>query len=145
MAVARTEVSYGSDKHGLVCGYLFLPGQAPTHIEGDAALEWLASQKNAASSAFVWLHFSLSNAGAERWLRQSLHLAEAFYESLHEGVGSTRLELEDDSLVAVIHDALFNVSFDSANISTVILCMQPRLVVSARLRPLRSVDRCARP
>src|SRR5262249_45571266 len=41
----------------------------------------------------------------------------------------------------VIHDVLFNTSFESANISTVTLCMDPRLVISARLRPLRSVDR----
>jgi zinc transporter len=43
--------------------------------------------------------------------------------------------------VAVIHDVLFNTEFDSANISTVTVCMEPRLVISARLRPLRSVDR----
>jgi zinc transporter len=40
-----------------------------------------------------------------------------------------------------MHDVLFNLSFDAANISTVSLCMEPRLVVTARLRPLRSVDR----
>jgi zinc transporter len=40
-----------------------------------------------------------------------------------------------------MHDVLFNLSFDAANISTVSLCMDPRLVVTARLRPLRSVDR----
>jgi zinc transporter len=74
-------------------------------------------------------------------MRQSLQLADAFYESLHEGVGSTRLEVEGDALVAVMHDVLFNLSFDAANISTVSLCMDPRLVVTARLRPLRSVDR----
>jgi zinc transporter len=135
------EVSYGSDKHGLVCGYLFTAGQPPRHIDCDAALEWLAARTAGESADFVWLHFSLSNAASERWMRQSLQLADAFYESLHEGVGSTRLELEGDDLVAVIHDALFNVSFDSSNISTVTLSMQPHLVVSARLRPLRSIDR----
>lgn len=74
-------------------------------------------------------------------MRQSLQLADAFYESLHEGVGSTRLEVEGDTLVAVMHDVLFNLSFDAANISTVSVCMDPRLVVTARLRPLRAVDR----
>ncbi len=135
------EAGYGSDKDGLVCGYLFEPGQSPRHIEGEVALQWLRERGNNSSTGFIWLHFSLSNAAAERWMRQSLELADAFYDSLHEGVGSTRLELEGDSLVAVIHDALFNISFDSGNISTVTLCMQPHLVVSARLRPLRSVDR----
>jgi zinc transporter len=134
-------VGYGSDKNGLVCGYLFAPGQPPRLIEGETALQWLAARGEAESSEFVWLHLSLSNAASERWMRQSLQLADAFYDSLRESVGSTRLELEGDALVAVIHDVLFNTSFDSANISTVTLCMQSHLVVTARLRPLRSVDR----
>src|SRR5882724_9839172 len=73
-------------------------------------------------------------------MRRSHDLAEAFYESLREPIGSTRLELEDDMLIAVIHDVIFNSSFEAANISTASLCMSPRLVVSARLRPLRSID-----
>ncbi|MBS0420674.1 MAG: transporter [Proteobacteria bacterium] len=139
--VNPAELAYGSDKTGLVWGYLFEPDKPPRQVECDAALHWLASTPAPEPSGFVWLHLSLSNAGAERWMRQSLQLADAFYESLHEGVGSTRLEVEGDTLVAVMHDVLFNLSFDAANISTVSVCMDPRLVVTARLRPLRSVDR----
>jgi zinc transporter len=139
LQVNPSELAYGSDKTGLVWGYLFLPGEPPKQIEADAALEWLA--RPGRPGEFVWLHFSLSNAGAERWMRQSLQLADAFYESLQEGVGSTRLEVEGDQLVAVMHDVLFNLTFDASNISTVSLCMDPHLVVTARLRPLRSVDR----
>jgi zinc transporter len=135
------EAGYGSDKQGLVWGYLFTPGHPPRQIECDAAVEWLRATAEPSSPGFVWLHLSLSNAASERWMRQSLKLADAFYDSLHESIGTTRLELEDEALVAVIHDALFNTSFDSANISSVAICMEPRLVVSARLRPLRSVDR----
>ena len=136
--VNPADLAYGSDKTGLVWGYLFEPGKPPRQIECDAALHWLAP---AANPGFVWLHLSLSNAAAERWMRQSLQLADAFYESLHEGVGSTRLEVEGDTLVAVMHDVLFNLSFDAANVSTVSVCMDPRQVVTARLRPLRAVDR----
>lgn len=134
------EVSYGSDTHGLVWGYRFAPDQAPVSIGCDAALQWLEAP-HPDSSEFIWLHLSLSNVAAERWMRESLELSEAFYDSLRETSGSTRLELEGDALIASIHDALFNTTFDSANISTVSIWMEPRLVVSARLRPLRSVDR----
>ena len=129
---------YGSDTSGLVWGYLFTPDRAPEPIECAAALEWL----NAAAKpeGFVWLHFSLSNSRTEPWIRKSLPLAEVFYESLHQSVGSTRLELDDETLIAVVHDVMFNSNFDSGNISTLTLCMESRLVVSARLRPLRSVD-----
>jgi len=141
LQVNTAALAYGSDKTGLVWGYLFEPGKPPQQVECDAALHWLSTPPGRGDTGFVWLHLSLSNAAAERWMRQSLQLADAFYESLHEGVGSTRLEVEGDMLVAVMHDVLFNLSFDAANISTVSVCMDPRLVVTARLRPLRSVDR----
>jgi len=134
------EISYGSDTHGLVWGYRFAPGQPPVSIGCEAAVQWLRTAR-ADTTEFIWLHLSLSNVAAERWMHESLELSEAFFESLHENTGSTRLELEGDALIASVHDVLFNTSFDSANISTVTIWMDPRLVVSARLRPLRSVDR----
>jgi zinc transporter len=60
---------------------------------------------------------------------------------LHQAVGSTRLEQDGDSLLAVIHDVLFDFTFDASDVSTVSLCVQPRVLVSARPRPLRSLDR----
>lgn len=56
-------------------------------------------------------------------------------------MGSTRLEQDGDSLVAEIHDVLFEFSFDASDVSTVSLCVEPRVLVSARPRPLRSLDR----
>ncbi len=135
------ETHYGSDREGLIWAYLFRPNAAPMTIDCAAALEWLSLPDLSPGSGFVWLHFSMSNAGSEPWMRRSLHLPDAFYDSLRERIGSTRLELEDDALIAVVHDVIFNTSFDAENISTASLCMTPRLVVSARLRPLRSVDR----
>jgi zinc transporter len=90
---------------------------------------------------FLWLHLSLSNTASERWMRNHLSLPDAFYQSLHEQISSTRVEQEDAALTAVIHDVLFDSSFDTSSVSTVTLCVGPRLLVSARLRPLRSVDR----
>ena len=138
--VKPSEVSYGSDTHGLVWGYRFAPEQAPVSIDCETAIQWLNGPE-AEGSEFTWLHLSLSNAAAERWMHESLDLPESFFESLRENTGSTRLEVEGDALIASIHDVLFNSSFDFANISTVTIWMEPRLVVSARLRPLRSVDR----
>ena len=134
------EVPYGSDRNGLIWAYHFAPGLAPQEIDSDAAALWV--EPPSASADFVWLHFSLSNAAAERWLRQMLQLPAAYYESLRESVGSTRLEEAGDALVAVIHDVLFDTAnLDSSSVSTVTLCVTPRMVVSARLRPLRSLDR----
>jgi zinc transporter len=131
---------YGSDRHGLVWGYLFVPGQPAQQVDSDRVAEWLAAQLQGLPASFLWLHCSLANVASEPWLRRNLALPDAFYESLHEHLGSTRLEQEADALVAVIHDVLFDFTFDSSAISTVHLCIQPHLLVSARLRPLRSVD-----
>ena len=130
--------TYGSNEDGLIWGYRFAPGQAAQTIGTDAVPAFLAAQDG---GEFLWLHFSLSNQGAERYLRRVLDLPEAFFESLGSQVGSTRLEQDDDALIAVIHDVLFESSFDASEVGTTSLCINPRLIVSARLRPLRSVDR----
>jgi zinc transporter len=90
---------------------------------------------------FLWLHFNVSNAAAQRWLKQHTSLPAAFYESLHEATASTRVEQSENSLLAVVNDVLFDFDYDAAHVSTVSLCVQPALLVSARTKPLRSVDR----
>jgi zinc transporter len=89
---------------------------------------------------FLWLHFSLSNQASERYLRRALALPDAFFESLSGTVGSTRLEQDDGALIAVIHDVLFESAFDASEVGTSSLFIGPRLMISARLRPLRSVE-----
>lgn len=74
-------------------------------------------------------------------MARHLALPQTFHESLRGDVGSTRIELDGDTLVAVIHDVLFDFTFDPEAVSTVSLCLEPRFLVSARLKPLRSVDR----
>lgn len=133
--------SYGSDKNGLVWGYTFAAGSPPVAIESEQVPPWLESTGRTSPDAFLWLHFSLSNAASERWLRQHLSLPDEFYQSLSEEASSTRLELEGDTLVAAIHDALFHFTLDAESVATVYLCMTPRFLVTARLRPVRSVDR----
>jgi len=137
------DTTYGSDKDGLIWGYRFPPGRAAEPVTTEAVAAFLASGDNiddADAGDFLWLHFSLSNQASERFLRRSLELPDAFLDSLHSEVGSTRLELDDGRLVAVVHDVLFDSTFDASDVGTTSLCIAPRLVVSARLRPLRSVE-----
>ena len=136
-----SELTYGSDKHGLVWAYRFVPGAEAVTIDAERVVSWLESGREAAPHSFLWLHFSLANAAAEGWLQRHLTLPTAFYDSLKEHASSTRLEQDGDMLVAVVHDALFDFTFDPESVSTVNLCMTPRLLVTARLRPVRSVDR----
>ena len=131
--------TYGSDKDGLVCAYLLVPQQPGRAIGADDAVAWLAAPT--AAGGFLWLHFNVSNAAAERFMQQHLALPEALHESLREDSGSTRVEQSGDWLVAVLHDVLYDFDFDASHVSTVNLCVGRRMLVSARAKPLRSVDR----
>ena len=136
------DTTFGSDRFGLVWGYRFAPGQPATAIDCEAAERVVAGHAGQARPGeFLWLHFSLANVAAERWLRQHLALPDSFHTSLINASGGTRVEQEEDWLIAVIHDVLFEFRFDASDVSTVGLCVGPQVMVSARPRPVRSLDR----
>jgi zinc transporter len=99
----------------------------------------VSAQPPAGADRFLWLHFNLANQASERWLRQRLALPDAFYESLEHST-STRVEVAEDSLVAVFNDVTLH-GVDASSASTMVLSVDPRLLVSARRTPLRSVER----
>jgi len=133
--------SYGSDQSGLVCGFLFgraADGQG-LPIDCDAARQWLGARAQHPDE-FIWLHFNLANTATEKWLHEHTVLPEEFYDSLHEGPRSTRIELADDTLIAVVNDVLHDFSYEASDISTLSLSVGRQLVISARRKPLRAVD-----
>lgn len=133
---------YGSDRNGLVCGFVFA-ADAPTRpISLDEAVAWLgAAPPPASSGGFLWLHFNLADASAEGWMRAHLPLAPEYFEALRDGSRSTRIEDASDQLVAVINDVAYEFAFDPSEIASLWLAVTPRLAVSARTHPLRSIDR----
>jgi zinc transporter len=136
--VATVESTYGSDKAGLVCGYVFRPAQAGSDVDSDAAATWL-SNKGRETGEFLWLHFNLTNTASLRWLEQQLDLPDAFREAVGAN-SSTRVEAAGDFLLAVVNDVLFH-ALDASSASTLIICVDRHLLVSARVMPLRAVDR----
>jgi zinc transporter len=143
MTIALTDAigSYGSDAHGMICGYLFEPGQLGTPIDSDAAGRWIAEQADRHGESFVWLHFNLANAAAEPWLLAHAGLGDEFFEAFNKGSRSTRIERQDEALLAVINDVTFDFAFDASDVATLWLGVRSRLVVSARRHSLRAVDR----
>jgi len=131
---------YGSDKYGLICGFLFSPGATGVPVDLPGALHWLRSMP-AGEPGFLWLHFNLADAGAEAWIRQNLDVVPEFFEALHAGSRSTRIEDANDTLVAVVNDVAFEFAFDPSEIETLWVNVGPRIAISARLHPLRSIDR----
>ncbi|MET1022869.1 MAG: transporter [Pseudoxanthomonas sp.] len=137
----HVDTTYGSNEDGLIWGYRLSQDAPAEAITTEQVRAFLASGQVGSREDFIWLHFSLANQGSRRYLREVLDLPDAFHDSLSSVVGSTRVELDDGALVAVIHDVLFDSTFDASEVGTTSLCIAPRMVVSARLRPLRSVDR----
>jgi zinc transporter len=135
--MATPAFNYGSDVSGLVWGFLLEDGAA-TPLDAQDAAHWLRAP---VTGQFVWLHFNLSNAASERWLRAHAGLPDEFYETLHQGSRSTRIEVADDALIAVVNDVLHNFSVDTAEISTLWVHVTPRGVITARRKPLESIER----
>ncbi|RZL57261.1 MAG: magnesium transporter CorA [Variovorax sp.] len=135
------------DDAGLICGYLFdgdlrtHAGALPRPLDSTQASAWLAGRAGAQlPDAFLWLHFNLSHAHARRWLMRHATLPDAFFEALDDGSHSTRIERDDDALIAVVNDVHFDFGFEPSDIATLWIGVGPRLVVTARTQPLRSVD-----
>ncbi|MEO7274998.1 MAG: CorA family divalent cation transporter, partial [Vicinamibacterales bacterium] len=76
--------------------------------------------------------------------RRHLQLPDTFYEAIRQGAAhgasSTRVELTDDAILAVLNDVHF-FALDTTDASTVTVCANDRMLVTARTTPLRSVDR----
>jgi zinc transporter len=120
---------------------VFSPESVARPIDSLAALDWANQVRDPQNPEFVWLHFSLSNGSSVKWLGDHLALPTQYFETLHEGEGSTRIEQADDCLIALLNDVIFDFSFEPSQIATLWMCVHPGFVVSARLRPLRSIDR----
>jgi zinc transporter len=133
-------LEYGSDHNGLICGYLFGHGTGPVPIGAGEAAAWLRDSAGR-EDEFLWLHFNLANTASEKWLREHARLADEFYDCLHEGSRSTRIEQADDTLVAVVNDVLRDFSFEPSDIASLYLSVERQLVISARRSPLQAVER----
>ena len=133
--------NYGADPTGLVWGYRMHAAAPPEVINSTQLMAALLDVVSRADAGFLWLHFNLSHASAERWLREHAKLPSEFFEALHQGSRSTRIELVDESMIAVVNDVLHDFSFDPSELSTLWLSLTPKLVISARKKPLKSVDR----
>jgi zinc transporter len=67
-------------------------------------------------------------------------LPEAFFDAIKDRSVSTRIERDDDTLIAVLNDAHFDFAFEPSDIATLWTSVAPHLMVTGRTRPLRSVD-----
>jgi zinc transporter len=143
MSTERMLTRDDPDATGLICGYRFAPGAPPQALDPAQLEDELAPRRERAQDdgSFVWLHFNLANAAALRWLQRHGGLPAAFYDAMSDEMRSTRIEREEDVLIAVVNDIRFDFDFTPEDLSTLWLCVNDRLVVTARRAPQRSIDR----
>jgi zinc transporter len=135
------DLAYGSDKHGLICGYHFAPDERGEPLNLAQASEWMRCDPATDRHGFLWLHFNLADASAEKWIEAHVSPVPEFFEALHAGSPSTRIEHAQDSLIAVVNDVAYEFSFDASEIETLWLSVSERVAISARIHPLRSIER----
>lgn len=144
MNLALTPATFDADISGLLYAFRFKPGQPGEELDGSSAqqaLGELGESHGQSGQDFVWLHFNLSQAGCTHWLQQHLNLPDEFFEMLGEQVHSTRLERQDDALVAVFNDVIFELDHTPSDVTTSWVYAHRNLLVSMRYKPLRSIDR----
>ncbi len=129
------------DPTGLVWAYRLDAQRGPVTVEAEALAAEIAAHRDSPPGSLLWMHFNLSQASTERWLRMHAPLPPEFFESLQQGARSTRVEQVDDALLTVMNDVLHGFAFDPSEISTLWVYVTPGLVISARRKPLKSVDR----
>lgn len=132
-------IGYSADQAGVLYGFAFQPGVAGVAL---SAAKQLSEVRHAGESGqFVWLHVNLAHSGSEKWLRAHLGLPEDFYAGLREGPASTRIEqLDGEALRAVINDVIFTFGSPAVEVSSLWVYADAHLLITARLKPLRSVD-----
>jgi zinc transporter len=137
---------YGADAAGLISGFRVTPHAPVREIDAEAAAAWLAGQAGRDESAadhgeFLWLHFNLAHTGCLPWLQQYAAPATEFFDTLGDGLHSTRIERTEESLIAVINDIHFDFMFEPSDIATLWISVEEHLIITARRQPLRSVDK----
>ncbi len=128
-----------ADLFGLLCGFRFRPGESGREVSWSEAVGCLRAPPE--PEEFIWLHLNLAHASCERWMSANLDLPEEFFEALHEGSRSTRIEHIDSALLAIVNDVVFDFNRVSTDISTLWVCARGHLLITARSQPLRSVDK----
>ena len=125
----------GADR-GLICGYEIERGASPREILADAMIAALERD-----DSITWLHFNLSDARARRWLLNAPFLPVPLREVLEEHDESRRIEAVGGGLLLVIGDFTYEDASDPSEVATLWCFAGPRLLITARLHPIKSADK----
>ena len=110
-----TTSTYANESAGLICGFVLDVASETRAVDVAEAAAWLAHvgvdepvTGESDEHGFAWLHFNLAHTGALPWLEAHAALAPEFFDMVHDGMRSTRIERTEESLIAVVNDVHFD-------------------------------------
>ncbi|EIC82277.1 transporter [Serratia sp. M24T3] len=136
------KVDFSDEVTGLIYGFVFQEHLPPRRVTSGQILDEYQQQKNA--PGFLWLHINLNHAASEKWLRKQFAIEDFFFEEIRQGSHSTRIESQNDVLFAVLNDANFHQDGSGEETATLWLYCCTGLVITARHKPVRLIERLFR-
>lgn len=123
------------DTRGLICGFQLREDGISEPLHWD-----IAAEPNRAFAGAVWLHFSLADVRAKKWISACERIPARAREILLDPDVQIRLERVDGGFAGVLGDLHFEFDGDPDRLGTIHLYVDADLVVTARLHPLKVVD-----
>ena len=124
-----------SDTRGLICGFRLRENGT------SEALNWdIASDPNRSFEGAEWLHFSLADVRAKKWIGSCERIPARAREILLDSDVHIRLETVNGGFAGVLGDLHFEFDGDPDRLGVIHLYIDADLVVTARLHPLKVVD-----
>jgi zinc transporter len=123
------------DTAGLICGFRFRP-------DGSAEpLNWTGTDPGQSVNGSAWLHFSLADVRAQKWIAACERIPPRGREVLLDTDSHIRLEVAGRGLAGVLGDLHYEFDADPDRVGVMRLYVDENFVVTARLHPLKAVDR----
>lgn len=136
------KIDFNDEVTGLIYGFVFDENRPPRRVTSGQILDEYHQHKSA--SGFTWLHINLNHAAAEKWLKKQFSIESFFFDEIRNGSHSTRIESQDNVLFAVLNDANFQPDSSGEETATLWLYCCTGLVITARHKPLRLIERLFR-
>lgn len=91
-------------------------------------------------TGWLWLHFNLSNRLCHDWLTSRVPMSDAGRETLLDADEHIRLDIFGEEITAVLPDLHQEFLQEGDDLVRVHFAISPRLVVTARRKPLRAIE-----
>ena len=123
------------DTAGLICGFRF-------HLDGPAEpLKWRGAEPGQNVDGSVWLHFSLADVRAQKWIAACERIPPRGRELLLDADSHIRIEATGRGFAGVLGDLHYEFDADPDRLGVMRIYVDEDFVVTARLHPLKAADR----